>query len=935
MDDCLSTETILSLAEGRLGEPQAAAARGHLAGCDACRRRLALASGSPPEPRLSPTLAPVVMRASVPLSVGRYRIIRELGRGAMGVVLLAEDTLLARQVALKAVGPSSADGELAQHVSSEARAIARLQHPNVVGLFDVLQQGGQVYLAMEYVEGGDLQRWLITPRTPEQIVELFLQAAAGLEAAHDSGVVHRDFKPANVLVGEDGRARVSDFGLATMQGERDSVVRGSLVGTPAYMAPEQFAGKLAGAAADQFSFCAALFEALAGQRPFAGEDMLALRESVMKGPPLVPGTVAPPIAAVLRRGLATDAKDRFPSMRGLSVALRAASGARRRRQQLVGLSGLALVTLVGLGVALRPADPCIVEATRVAKVWPAPDADAIPATVRTSLEQTVAAWGEAYGAQCRQWTEKKVSDPEWQRTRGCLEAALDDVESVAAAAKLAGEAKPSSLLLQYVAQPKACAAAGNPARSGLPVDPIARQKVAATLAVIVDVAVLDQGIDVAGAMRRATEAVELALASNHPPTHARALIVKARLQYNSGLRTESVRSLERAVSVAQSSGALREVARAELQSAFDACIIGGDDCLPRLERVRTMVDTLDDAWLRAYLDEMSADADWRHPASLEVLGAVVAGWKKLPGATAELARSQRRQSRALVDSGDFDAGVALTFELLPEKTPLSDMRACEVSITRGLGMAGQGRVDEALKLFEDVQRVAELQKLPAMRLDALNNRVQLLFHLHRYPEALALLSPDSEDNSIQVKRISALFNLGRFPEGKVALDALTFPPTFAVLDDYLRPRVRYQQVLLALELKDTKVLERIDELMGPDVDPGLLAAALTTRGLEADARDLLRRQPETYWMGHVELAQREHRWADALALLDQHQAELTSDNRLEADLRRDYTELLLGKAPAEACARLKTHRLEWKQNWFALFPNERVRLDGELGSRCR
>ncbi|MDP1829510.1 MAG: protein kinase [Archangium sp.] len=935
MADCLSMETILALVEGGLPESQAAVARAHLAGCDDCRRRVALAAGPAPEPRLSPTLSPVPMRTSVPSSVGRYRIIRELGRGAMGVVLLAEDTLLARQVALKAVGPSSADGELAQHVSSEARAIARLQHPNVVGLFDVLQQAGQVYLAMEFVEGGDLQRWLVTPRTHEEIVELFLQAAAGLEAAHDSGVVHRDFKPANVLVGTDGRARVSDFGLATMQGERDSVVRGSVVGTPAYMAPEQFAGKLAGAAADQFSFCAALFEALAGQRPFVGEDMLTLRESVMKGPPLVPGSVAPQLAAVLRRGLATEPKDRFPSMRDVTLALRAANGARGRRRQVIGLGAAALVTVVVLGAALRPADPCRVDVTRLSKVWPAPDAASVPATVRTSLEQTARAWSEAYGEQCHQWVEKKISDSEWQRTRGCLEAALDDVESVAAAAKLAGEAKPSSLLLQYVAQPRACAAPGNPPRSGLPVERIARQKVTDTLAALVDVAVLDQATDVQGALRKATEAVELAITSNHPPTHARALLVQARLQYNSGLRSECMRSLERAVSVAQSSGALREVARAELQLAFDVCIIGGSECLPRLERVRTLVDTLDDAWLRAYLDELSADADWRRPATLEMLGAVVAGWKKLPGAATELARSQRRLARALVDSGDFDAGVALTFELLPQKTPLTDLRGGEVVVTRGLGLAGQGRVDEALRLFEYVQLMAERQKLPAMQLDALNNRVQVLLDEHRSAEALALLAPDSGSSMLQEKRVRALLNLGRFPEAKAALDALTFPPLLPTLDDYVLPRVRYLQVLLALELKDTKVLERIDELMGPGTDPALLAAALTTRGLETEARKLLASQPESYWMGHVELAQREHRWADALALLDQHQAELNVDNRLEADLRRDYTELMLGRAPAEACARLSKHRLEWKQRWFSLFPNERLRLDAALGSRCR
>ena len=201
----------------------------------------------------------------------------------MGVVYSAFDDELDRHVALKLINPHGSATAAHSRLVREARTMAKLQHPNVVAVYDAQTVGESVYVAMEHVPGPDLRAWRAArPRTLAEILSVFVQAGRGLAAAHAAGIIHRDFKPANVLVGDDGRTRVADFGLAMALGapmledeagevddETSSRVTrsGELVGTPAYMSPEQHRREPATPLSDQFSFCVSLYEAVCGYRP--------------------------------------------------------------------------------------------------------------------------------------------------------------------------------------------------------------------------------------------------------------------------------------------------------------------------------------------------------------------------------------------------------------------------------------------------------------------------------------------------------------------------------------------------------------------------------------------------------------------------------------------------------------------------------------------
>ncbi|MCA9553741.1 MAG: serine/threonine protein kinase, partial [Myxococcales bacterium] len=245
-----------------------------------------------------------------PEQLGRYVILHRLGAGMMGVVWAAYDPHLDRKVAVKVLHQRrGAKGEEARgRLVREARTMARLSHPHVVQVFDVglVEHEGNddVFLAMEYVEGQDLEAWVealpaAAPARWRQVLQVFLQAGRGLAHAHAAGVVHRDFKPTNVLVAADGRAKVGDFGLARLPGEVDGgagvpdapsadyqlplTATGDVVGTPAYMSPEQHRGRPADARSDQFAFAVALYEAVYGVPPFPGETFAARAVAVVGG----------------------------------------------------------------------------------------------------------------------------------------------------------------------------------------------------------------------------------------------------------------------------------------------------------------------------------------------------------------------------------------------------------------------------------------------------------------------------------------------------------------------------------------------------------------------------------------------------------------------------------------------------------------------------
>jgi tRNA A-37 threonylcarbamoyl transferase component Bud32/tetratricopeptide (TPR) repeat protein len=300
---------------------------------------------------------------STELRVGRYCIRRRLGAGAMGEVHLAFDEDLDRPIAIKFVHRHLASGRWAERLRQEARALARLAHTNVVHVYEVGEFEGRVYLAMEYIEGRSLRDWIRSERPSwDQVLAAYLDAARGLAAAHGAGIVHRDFKPDNVLRGDDGRIAVADFGLAavgqreatadqhtTFDDELASVGRsGEVKGTPAYMPPEQFLGR-ADARADQFALCVSLYEGLWDRRPFPKRSLAEVLHEQVDWTPMPPprkSAVASWLWPILLRGLAPDPADRWPSLDELIAAIERARLARRKRARL-WVSGFAV-----LGVAL-------------------------------------------------------------------------------------------------------------------------------------------------------------------------------------------------------------------------------------------------------------------------------------------------------------------------------------------------------------------------------------------------------------------------------------------------------------------------------------------------------------------------------------------------------------------------------------------------------
>ena len=263
---------------------------------------------------------------------GRYVVLSKLGAGGMGVVYAAYDPELDRRVALKLMhqqhGVSEVEAEQAsRRLLAEAKAMAQLSHPNVITVHDVGTLSDRVFIAMEFVDGVPLSVWMREPgRDWPEILEVFMKAGRGLEAAHQAGLVHRDFKPDNVLVDGDGRVRVLDFGLARRFDGRESgdKRRDKEAGTPAYMSPEQHLAKDLDHRSDQFSFCVALYEALYGELPFSAKTRFELAMAVTDGrvAPAPKGATVPNwLRWALLRGLDPDPDGRWPDMGDLLASL--------------------------------------------------------------------------------------------------------------------------------------------------------------------------------------------------------------------------------------------------------------------------------------------------------------------------------------------------------------------------------------------------------------------------------------------------------------------------------------------------------------------------------------------------------------------------------------------------------------------------------------
>ena len=380
--------------------------------------------------------------------LGRYLVLDRIGRGGMGVVYAAYDPVLDRRIAVKLLRAGPADEASAgrARMEREAQALAKLSHANVIAVHDVGERDGQMYIAMELVDGATLRDWQ-KGKPWREVLGAYLAAARGLAAAHEAGIVHRDFKPDNVLVGNDGRVRVTDFGLARRAGDAadaatkqspiaispafssDLTAAGAVMGTLAYMALEQMEGNPVDERSDQCSWCIAAWEGIFGEQPFVTGSFDARKTAMKTVTPKPPAKSAVPRAVVraLQRGLVPEAGERWPSMRALVGTLERALTSRRWMLAAGGFAAIAIVAGVyALGQTRgehRVVAQCASAATGAA--W-TPGA-------RMQLEQAFAATAAPFARDAAVAIERALDtwDARWQRTatESCMATRVQHTQS--------------------------------------------------------------------------------------------------------------------------------------------------------------------------------------------------------------------------------------------------------------------------------------------------------------------------------------------------------------------------------------------------------------------------------------------------------------------------------------------------------------------------
>jgi tetratricopeptide (TPR) repeat protein/predicted Ser/Thr protein kinase len=596
---CPSETALLDLVAGGLAREESDALHAHLDDCETCQLLVAeLARETPADTFKAAGEVRDLRRGE---SVDRYVVLEELGSGGMGVVYAAFDPQLDRKVALKLLraDPTGKDAkDRRARLLGEAQALARLSHPNVVTVYEAQALGERVWLAMELVEGLTLQRWLREAQRPRaEVLEVFAKAGQGLQAAHEAGLVHRDFKPENVLIGDDGRVRVTDFGLARRELDPGDVARtlrpdelpahqSAVAGTPAYMAPEQWEGRPADARSDQFSFCVALWEALAGVRPFQAKRLQDLPEEIERGR-LLPEAHAERIPGRLRRallrGLRREPVDRFPSMRALLTELQRDAFAPFRRPLLV----TAALVLLALGVLLgaqKREEACTGAEAKLAGIWD----DARKEQVRSSLglpagsdawhgveralDGYAQSWARLHREACLATRVRREQSEQMLDLRvACLERRARDLSALtslfvrrgALVAPEAAQAAYSLPPLRECAETDALAA-----QVKLPADAASRARIANLEGELSELRALVSAGNYAAARERGQQVLALARTVPHAPTRAEALYQLGLLRMRSGEAQQAEQGLLEAAWEAEAGRHDRLVARARIDLVY-------------------------------------------------------------------------------------------------------------------------------------------------------------------------------------------------------------------------------------------------------------------------------------------------------------------------------------------------------------------------------
>ena len=816
---CLDEATFLEVVSGGLSPAHAARVDAHLDACAPCRLLVAQAlqplESSPPRPPAA-AVAETLERGT---AVGRYLVLEPLGAGGMGVVYAAYDPQLDRRVALKllrhaALGLDAERGRT--HLLREAQAMARISHPHVVPVYDVGTHGAQVFLAMEYVEAQTVRQWLRSASPSwRQARDAFVDAGRGLAAAHDAGLLHGDFKPENLLVGQDGRVRVTDFGLArpstlvsTGAGERAGAG-----GTPAYMAPEQLSGRgPVDARSDQFSFCAALYEALYGERPFAGTTLAALSAEVSAGRvrPPPPGTGVPTwLHRVVLRGLEVDPAARYPRLEALLAALRDDPAVRRRRWMgaAAGVGVLVGAVVATDAVQAHRARACASAAEHaLAGVWDAERGHAVEAAflgtalpfaaeawarVHRSLDAHTSAWVTTRTAACEASQVRDEQPPEVREKRlRCLDRRLAEVAALTrvlmqADADVVGRALRA---VEALPSPAGCADAAVWSEPGAPRDAATREH---TNTALVSARALSAAGRYAQALRELRPAAEAAHTSGDLTADAEAQLGMSELHEQLGDYAGAERSVFAALFAAEAGHHDEVAARAwilavrlsgerleqvELAHRWgeraEAAVtrLGGDDVLRA--RLKSNLGGV------LYVEGRYSEADAHYQQALELLERTVETRHLevadilLKRGSALVALGRQEEAQALIQRA-----LALREASLGPEHPEVGQALADLSMVRGL----RGEATEAERLaarsLEILERVLgpenpglapALEALTTARFVQGRDYAALLPQLERVLRLYeASEGPESTHAAVLVNNMaSALRHLGRLPEAE-------------------------------------------------------------------------------------------------------------------------------------------------------------------------
>lgn len=713
-----------------------------------------------------PGSGPVLRPLDRGASVGRYVILETVGSGGMGIVYAAYDPELDRKVALKLVRPDRFRQASRLRLLREAQAVARLSHPNVVAVHDAgtwaSLDGDQVYVAMELVQGRTLRQWLqAAPRSWREVLAVLLDAGRGLAAAHAAGLVHRDFKPDNVLIGDDGRVRVADFGLVLRA--EDSKEEGDpsgAMGTPSYMAPESLRGEPADARTDQYGFCVTVWEALHGERPFDEEGRL--RDAP------VDRRVPWRLRQALQRGLSSDPGGRFPSMDELLAVLDLdRTMSRWRWLSLAAMALAAFTLLIGWERREERLQLCRGAEGKLAGIWDAErKQDIRQAFVATKVSYAAGAWTaveRALDQHTGRWATMHRETCEATRLRGeqsedlldrrmfCLEQRRREVEALVQVFSRADALTVERAASATAALPglEECAdTAALTSRVPPPADPQVQARVEALTQSLARARALGAAGKYRDGLTIARQAAAEAEKVPYPPIAAETLLLRGNLEDRAGEPDSAAATLLAAVALAEAAAVDEVKARAAIARLR---VLG--KTLGRFEEAHewealaaAAVERLDgDERLTAeYLHELGQvyESEGRYPdAQVQLLRALEIR-RRLGVPAPELAATLGEYGVTLFRLGRypearqiFEEALALQRDTVgPEHPDLAG------SLNRiGNTFYAQGHYQEALSYLRQGLALREAALGPVHRLvaDSLVNLGNTLDRLGRYEEAIA------------------------------------------------------------------------------------------------------------------------------------------------------------------------------------------------------